>query len=335
MRRRRAGRQPRGMSGPQAIVSIMSFHVLGIGEILWDLLEAGPQLGGAPANFAFHAGTLGANAGVVSRVGNDPRGKAIQQKFAELRLPLELLQVDPVAATGTAAIELTGEGIPEFTIRQDVAWDYLAATESAIPAARRADAICFGSLAQRREPSRSTIQKLLRAAKPDSWRVFDVNLRQDFYTREIIETSLRLANVLKLNEAELNALGEMFQLRGAVNVQLQAIADRFALKVVALTRGPRGSVLYANGRWSECQPQPVRVNDTVGAGDAFTAALVTGLLLEMDLDEVNRAACEIARHLCSCPGAMPLLPRELRDLFSGKAAGTQPAGNSKAATTVK
>lgn len=121
----------------------MSFHVLGIGEVLWDLLETGPQLGGAPANFAYHAGTLGATAGVVSRVGNDSLGNAIQQKFAEMRLPVELLQVDASAATGTAAIELTGDGVPEFTIRPDVAWDFLAPTESALAAARRADAVCF------------------------------------------------------------------------------------------------------------------------------------------------------------------------------------------------
>lgn len=313
----------------------MSFHVLGIGEILWDLLETGPQLGGAPANFAYHAGTLGANAGVVSRVGNDPRGKAIQQKLAEMQLPVELLQVDASAATGTAAIELTGEGIPEFTIRPDVAWDYLSPTEPALAAARRADAICFGTLAQRREPARSTIQRLLRATNPAAWRVFDVNLRQNFYTREIIEASLQIANVLKLNEAELNQLATMFHLHGDANAQLQAIADRFALKLVALTRGPRGSVLYADGRWSECQPEPVRVNDTVGAGDAFTAALVTGLLQGMDLDQVNRAAGEVARHLCSCPGAMPLLPQKLRNLFSGNSGRNGSFGETKSAVTLK
>jgi fructokinase len=313
----------------------MSFHVLGIGEILWDLLETGPQLGGAPANFAYHAGTLGATAGVVSRVGNDSLGNAIQEKFAEMRLPLELLQVDASAATGTAAIELTGDGVPEFTIRPDVAWDYLAPTESALAAARRADAVCFGTLAQRREPSRGTIRKLLRAASSSKWRVFDVNLRQNFYTREIIETSLQLANVLKLNESELNQLSALFHLSGAVNARMQAIADRFALKLVALTRGPRGSVLYAGGRWSEFQPPPVRVNDTVGAGDAFTAALVTGLLQGMDLDQVNHAACEVARHLCSCPGAMPLLPQKLRDLFSENSGRNGSFGETKSAVSLK
>lgn len=313
----------------------MSFHVLGIGEILWDLLETGPQMGGAPANFAYHAGALGANTGVVTRVGKDPRGKAIQEKLAELGLPLELLQVDDSAPTGTATIELSGEGIPQFIIHPDAAWDYLAATEPALAAVRRADAICFGSLAQRREPSRNAIQSLLRAAKPASWRVFDINLRQDFYTREVIENSLALANVLKLNEAELLVLATMFDLQGSVKAQLRTIAKQFSLKVVALTRGPRGSVLYANESWSECEPEPIRVNDTVGAGDAFTAALVMGLLLGMDLDQVNRAAGEVARYLCSCHGATPPLPQKLRALFAERNARIRSANESISALPVK
>ena len=293
----------------------MGFKVIGIGEVLWDLLPSGAQLGGAPANFAYHAQALGARAGVISRVGSDRLGQDIRRRLAELHLPLDLVQCDESAPTGTVTVELTGDGIPQFTIHRDVAWDHLVPTEAALSAARAAHALCFGTLAQRDEPSHSTIQKLLSHAAPESWRVFDINLRQTFYTRAVIESSLGFANVLKLNDEELPVLAAMFGLNGDVAMQVSAIAQMFELKLVALTRGPLGSLLYHGGRWSECQTRPVRVKDTVGAGDAFTAALVMGLLQDMDLDQINIAANEVARHVCSCAGATPPLPDELSGLF--------------------
>jgi len=293
----------------------MKPKIVGIGEILWDLLPSGQQLGGAPANFAYHARALGARGGVVARVGRDESGIEIKRRLEELGLPLGLLQEDETAPTGTVAVELSGDGVPHFTIHEGVAWDRLQPSDAALQAARGADAICFGSLAQRSEPSRSTIQGLVDQSRVTALRIFDVNLRQHFFTREILERSLRLANVLKLNDTELPVLADMFDLAGDAAAQLAALAGRFELELVALTRGPQGSLLLQDGRRSEFRPQPVKVMDTVGAGDAFTAALAMGLLRKMDLDEINRAANEVARHVCSCAGATPPLPDSLQELF--------------------
>lgn len=291
------------------------FQVVGIGEVLWDLLPAGPELGGAPANFAFHAQSLGARARVISRVGPDANGRGILSRFQEMGLGIEHLQVDAGAPTGTVTVQLSGEGIPEFTIHENVAWDGIEATSSARAAVGACHAVCFGSLAQREPVSRQSIQQLVAAAPPGAWRIFDINLRQHFFSRDVIEKSLRLSNVLKLNDAELPVVAEMFGLEGSAGQQIACMADRFGLEMVALTRGAQGSWLYRAGRWSTREARPVEVADTVGAGDAFTAGLALGLLLGMDLDEMHQAAGEVARYVCSRPGGTPALPRELRDHF--------------------
>jgi len=297
----------------------MTFKVVGIGEVLWDLLPSGPQLGGAPANFAYHAQALGACAQVISRVGDDPNGREIRTRFAAMRLANNSLQTDETAPTGTVTVALSGQGIPEFTIHENVAWDRIATTEDGLAAARQCDAICFGSLAQRCEPSRRSIQRLVETAPKTAWRIFDINLRQHFYSRETIERSLQLANVLKLNDGELPVLAAMFNLQGSPEQQIAVLAGLFKLRVVALTRGAQGSLLFQAGRWSERGVRPVEVKDTVGAGDAFTAGLAIGLLRELDLDEIHLAASDIARHVCSCDGATPTLPESLRGLFSPQA----------------
>lgn len=304
----------------------MNFNVIGIGEVLWDLLPSGAQMGGAPANFAYHAQALGARAGVVTRVGLDHLGRDIRQRLEGMGLPLDLVQVDESLPTGTVTVDLEGNGIPRFTIREQVAWDHIQPTPAALRAASEADAICFGSLAQRCEPSRSTIYKLLSQAPATALRVFDVNLRQNFYSRDLIQKSLRLANVLKLNDAELPIVAAMLGLKGNMGTQVSALAQQFDLQVVAVTCGAEGSVLYHNGRWSDCATQAVEVKDTVGAGDAFTAAMVLGLLRKLHLDEVNATASEVARYVCSCSGATPPLPKELGGRFgvpvNGRVVGT-------------
>jgi len=298
----------------------MNSNVIGVGEVLWDLLLTGPQLGGAPANFAYHAHALGAQAQVITRVGNDDYGREIIRRFHEMGLPETTVQIDDTVPTGTAKVALSGDGLAHFTIQENVAWDHIAVTSKALAAAREAGAICFGSLAQRCEPSRNTIQHLVAATPPDALRVFDINLRQQFYTRDVIEESLQLTNVLKLNDDELPTLAAMFNLTGSTEQHIGQLAETFSLRLVALTRGPNGSLLYQKDnnvvRWSDCPSRPVKVVDTVGAGDSFTAAMVLGLLHKMDLDEINTVANEVARYVCSQPGATPALPIEFAQRFS-------------------
>ena len=285
----------------------MKYKVLGIGEILWDLLPSGKQLGGAPANFAYHAHALGAEARPISRVGNDPLGREILDRLCTLGLPTDGVSVDPTAPTGTVSVELQPDGQPRFIIHENVAWDRLEALENV-----QADAICFGSLGQRCAPAQRAIRAMVAAAPDDALRVFDINLRQRFYSREIIESSLALSDALKLNDAELPVLAEMFGLGGDTRAQLAALAGRFRLRAVALTRGANGSLLLADGAWSEHPGLRVEVVDAVGAGDAFTAVWTLGLLAGQPLDEINRRANEVAAYVCSQSGATPPLPEPLR-----------------------
>jgi fructokinase len=296
----------------------MSFKIIGIGEVLWDLLPSGMQLGGAPANFAYHAHALGARASVVTRVGDDGFGHALLKRLDEQGIANGTVQVDADAPTGTVTVALSENGIPNYIIHEKVAWDRLAVTASALNAIREADAICFGSLAQRSEPSRTSIQRLVSAAPAEALRVFDVNLRQKYFSGEIIEQSLRLANVLKLNDGELPVLARVFGLTGSTRHQIEQLAQKFSLQLVALTRGPAGSLLFQNGQWSDCPSVPVEIVDTVGAGDAFTAALVMGLLRKMELEEINWLADEVARYVCTCAGATPPLPKKFSERFAAR-----------------
>jgi fructokinase len=296
-------------------------RVLGVGEVLWDLLPAGPQPGGAPANFACHARALGADAGVVTRVGDDALGREILRRLEGLGLPSGLVQVDEAAPTGTVGVELDADGVPRFTIHEGVAWDHLMATPGALDAAAAADALCFGSLGQREEPARGGIRALVEATPARALRIFDANLRHPFYSCEVLEESLRLANVLKLNETELPVIASLFGAGGTQEAQLEGLARRFDLRVVALTRGAHGSLLRGPGGWADHPGLAAEVVDTVGAGDAFTAALALGLLLEWPLERTNTLANEVARHVCGCAGATPPLPSRLVALFASAASG--------------
>lgn len=296
----------------------MNFKIVGIGEVLWDLLPSGRQLGGAPGNFAYHAHALGASACVITRVGADDFGRDIRQRFEEQGIADGTLQVDETAPTGTVTVTLSEKGNPNYIIHENVAWDRLDVTPPALKAIREADAICFGSLAQRGEISRTAIQRLVSAASASSLRVFDINLRQKYFSREVIEQSLRLANVLKLNDGELPFLATMFDLSGSTQNQIETLARKFSLQLVALTRGPAGSLLFKAGQWSDNPSVPIKIVDTVGAGDSFTAALVMGLLQKMELDEINALADEVARYVCSCVGATPPLPKSICERFASR-----------------
>ena len=290
----------------------MNPRILAVGEVLWDVLPDGKQLGGAPANFAFHCRGLGAMASIVTRVGDDDLGREVIQRFRELGLPTQTVQVDPDRPTGQATASLDDQGQAHFTIHENAAWDRIAADDDALAAARPAQAICFGSLAQRSEPSRSSIRSLVQAAPADALRVFDVNLRAPYIDRDVVAESLTLANVLKLNELELPELAAMFALHGETREMMEALAERFELSVVALTRGSLGSLLWRNGLWSDEQSQPVEVSDTIGAGDAFTATMTVGLLAGRSLDAINRHANAVAAFVCSKPGGTPSLPEALK-----------------------
>jgi len=286
--------------------------VVGLGEVLWDLLPGGKQLGGASANYAYHAQTLGAEVRLISRVGNDPLGQELLGRLRSLQMSTDCVTVDSAAPTGTVSVELGLSGQPKFNVHEDAAWDYIAATTAAQDMVVRADAVCFGSLAQRHAVSRETIRSLVAMTRPDALKIFDVNLRQNFFSLEIIEASLQLANVLKINDEELPVLARLFDLQGGTADQLAELAHRFALQMVALTRGARGSLFYSRGNYSEVSGLPANVIDTVGAGDSFTAALTLGILAGWDLDRINRHANEVAAYVVSQPGATPQLPAHLR-----------------------
>jgi fructokinase len=293
----------------------MSFRVVGIGEMLWDLLPSGPQLGGAPGNFAFHARQLGAEAHVITRIGDDPAGRTILEQFEKMGIADETVQVDRRLPTGSATVILETAGVPKFAIGSDAAWDNLEVTDEALNAVRKADAVCFGSLAQRNIAAGASIRRLVGAAPLEALRVFDVNLREHFYTRETIEQSLEAADIVKLNAQELTVLSAMFGLRGDLKGQIERLNRLFDLDLVALTRGEMGSLLYRGGVYSDLPGHKVDIVDTIGAGDAFTAALVMGLLNELSLPDIHRIASDVAGFVCSQPGATPVFPPHLRAAF--------------------
>jgi fructokinase len=293
-----------------------TLRCIGLGEVLWDLLPTGKQLGGAPANFAYHAHALGAEGVVISRIGDDALGREIFERLRNLGLRTDGITIDPNAPTGTVSVALDAQGHPSYTIHENVAWDRITADEAALAQAQLADAICFGSLAQRSETSWQNIRALVGATPSPALRIFDINLRQHFYSREIIEASLHLANVLKINDTELPVLAHLFELPGDARGQITELAARFDLRCVALTRGGSGSLLFSNGQWAEHPGLRVAVQDTIGAGDAFTAAMALGFLAGWPLELVNQRANEVAAFVCSQSGATPLLPAELRQIFA-------------------
>lgn len=297
----------------------MSFKIVGIGEVLWDMLPAGRQLGGAPANFTYHATALGAETRLISRVGSDDLGRETLERLTKLGVPTECVEVDDQLPTGTVGVTVTADGQPHYQIHENVAWDAICGEAAARSAVATTDAVCFGSLAQRSEPSRSTILSLVASAPASALRIFDINLRQHYYTRDVIEKSLALANVLKVNDAELPRLAEMFSLTGDARSQICQLAERHSLRAVAYTRGGNGSLLFADGRWSDHPGIATTVIDTIGAGDSFTAAMTLGLLAGWELDRINDHANRVAAFVCSSAGATPTLPDQLRSLFASAA----------------
>ena len=288
--------------------------VLGLGELLWDLLPEGPRLGGAPANFTVMAGRLGNRAAILSRIGQDELGRMALERLETLPVDARFLEVDPAHETGRVTVRFEG-GQPAYTIHRPSAWDFLELTEPWAELAGRADAVCFGTLAQRSEESRQTIQELAARTSPGCVRVFDVNLRTPFYSPTVIRESLELATVMKLNDAEMPQVLELLGLEAAGDLRRGAerlLAQFPALAMVAVTRGGHGSLLVTPEEWHEHPGIPVKVADTIGAGDAFTAALTHYLLRGADLATLNEAGNRWGAWVASQAGAMPPLPDDVR-----------------------
>lgn len=281
--------------------------VVGIGEILWDLLPEGRQLGGAPTNFAYHTSAQGFPAVVVSAVGDDALGDDIRAQVAAWGVSTEFLAVLPDYPTGTVTVALDENGIPEYEIHTEVAWDQIAWTDSLAALAPTLRAVCFGTLGQRSPQSRATIQRFVAATAPECLRVCDINLRQQFYSHTLLRESLELANVLKLNHDELPIVAASVGLVGTQTELLSQLCEKFSLRLVALTRGSQGSLLVTPDSVSEHAGLSVKVVDTIGAGDSFTAALVAGLLRGDSLDRINEVANQTAAQVCQHAGGIPAL----------------------------
>ena len=277
--------------------------IVGIGEILWDMLPSGKALGGAPANFAYHAMRLGEEGWAVSAVGDDALGREILDIVASKKLKNLIAISDK--PTGTVEVELDSRGVPSYNIMEDVAWDNIPFTPEMEGLAKRADAVCYGSLVQRMK-SRESVLRFVRAMRPEALKVFDINLRQHYYDREILEESLKLADILKINDEEIRIVAGMLGLGDDDAAACRSLIADYGLKLVILTRGAEGSEVVTA---DEVIPQAVGhvdVVDTVGAGDAFTAAFVVAYLRGDPLADAQKLATETASYVCSRKGAMPI-----------------------------
>lgn len=287
------------------------FTLLGIGEILWDEFPEAKALGGAPANFAFHANQLGAKGIIISRIGDDAPGKEIKTLLEKRQAPC-LLSLDPNHPTGRVSIKTDAKGTPNYIIHENSAWDFLSFEPSFHEAADQADAICFGTLAQRNKVSGQAIKKFIRATRKNCLKFFDINLRQHYYSKKIISELLDLSNVLKLNSEELEIITRLFLTRQEETACLEELTSRFCLDYIVLTKGKNGSRIFADrNNDSAYRPEPVEVKDSVGAGDSFSAVVALGLLKGFGLEKINKSASRVAGFVCSKKGATPVLPKEI------------------------
>ncbi len=275
--------------------------VIGVGEYLWDLLPSGRKAGGAPVNFAYHASQNGAEGWAVSAVGKDQLGKELLEVSRNHGIKIQVSEVD--FPTGTVNVTVV-DGQPDYEICENVAWDHIPLTQEALELAGKAGAISFGTLAQRHEVSRATTKALVEAMKEDSLKVYDINLRQHFWSKELIESSLEMANIFKINDDELEILKGVFEIRYLDTDQAcRFFMDRWNLKMVVLTGGDKFSSIYHEGGVSTLKTPKVEVVDAVGAGDAFSGSLIGALLNGSGIAEAHRRAVETAAYVCTQAGA--------------------------------
>lgn len=287
-------------------------NIIGIGEVLWDMFPEGKVLGGAPANFAYHVSQFGFSGCAISAIGKDALGEEIVEslKTKKLKNSMSLTSFP----TGTVRVTLTGNGVPSYEICEDVAWDNIPFTPELEALAKTAKAVCFGSLAQRSKVSYETITRFLDMVPADSYKIFDINLRQKFFTKELIHSSFKRCNVLKINDEEVVVVANLF---GWNNLDEMAVCkrifDEYDLKILVLTRGTNGSYVITRDEVSFLDTPKVKVVDTVGAGDSFTGAFVAGLLKGFAISKAHRLAVDVSAFVCTQQGAMPQLPAAILD----------------------
>jgi fructokinase len=275
--------------------------VVAIGEILWDVFPEERKIGGAPANFVYYASRLGGKAALISRIGMDFLGIEALAICHTTGLTTDFIQKDEIHPTGKVRVELDKKGVPVFEIEKDAAWDFLAEEEALFSLVGKSEVVYFGTLAQRQPESRKTIRGLLGSA--DCLKVLDLNLRFPHFDKEVVETSLEIADILKLNSDELKIVSRQFSLQGTESEILNALLQKYSLRLVALTLGSEGGRILSREQESYHPGYMVSVVDTVGAGDAFAAALIQGILADMDLDKVNGFANKVASFVCTKKGA--------------------------------
>lgn len=293
----------------------MHSFIIGLGELLWDIFPNVRKIGGAPANFAYHTAQFGLNSMVVSAIGKDELGKEIIELFNDNNINSIIEQND--FPTGTVYIKISGSGIPSYTITENSAWDNIEFNDGLREIASQTKMVCFGSLAQRNKKSRDSIIAFLEAMQEDDevYKVFDINLRQDFYTKEIIENSFKHCNILKINDEEIEIVNKMFDLRmDSFEDFSSKIMNLYQIKIIIITCGEKGSYVFAENHESYIETPKVIIEDTVGAGDSFTAAFCASILNDKSLYEAHKNAVKYAAFICTQAGAMPVIPEDIKQL---------------------
>ena len=286
--------------------------IVGLGEALWDMLPEGKKIGGAPANFAYHAAQFGMDTMAVSALGDDDLGNEIAQKFAEKKLNVLMPRVP--FPTGTVQVSLDAQGVPTYDIKEGVAWDNIPFTPELEEVARNCRVVCWGSLAQRNEVSRNTIHRFLDATPKDCLKIFDINLRQNFYNEELLLESFKRCDILKINDEELVTIGRLFGYPGLdMTNKCWLILGKYNLDALVLTCGVNGSYVFTPGAMSFLETPKVEVADTVGAGDSFTGSFCAAYLSGVPVSEAHRLAVETSAFVCTQNGAMPTLPKNFID----------------------
>jgi fructokinase len=294
------------------------FIVAGIGELLWDIFKNVKKPGGAPANFAYHISALGHSGIIISRIGNDELGCEIIDFLEKLNLDTKNIQIDNRKPTGTVVVEMDEDNQPVYIIKEEVAWDFLEWSGKINDLLASIDAVCFGTLAQRNEESRQTILKFLKMVNRKAVKILDINLRQSFYSEQIIEESLKLADILKLNTDELNVLSNMFKINLKYSEKdiCRFLIDKFSLSLLCLTKGEEGSLMLNGNSYCESPAFPYEVADRVGAGDAFTAAMIIQYLKGNTIAQISEYANRLASWVTSNKGGTPVYDSVIRRIMN-------------------